>query len=223
MPQEEKPSSLVSIDTSSGQIGQLSDLGGRDAGIWSPVEHKGWAIYDWNGCDSIAPINDRGVKAMPPIEPASLLPWILDADFSSPQDCTARGMIGYPQAEPTMSRVIVLASPEAAGVVPGDDGRNRKAVPWHLYELDLSARRVRKVGGNFVQPAGVSVGAAKAVVVGSRDGTAGIYTVDLQNGTTTLVGKGTFGPPGLSPDGRSVVLAEYPPGAASQMVVRPVP
>lgn len=222
-PQQGTPSSLVSINTTSGHVDQLSDLDGNDVGIWSDVEHQGWVTAGGPGCASIAPIHGRGVSAMPVLEPASLLPWALDGDFSAPEDCTERGAIGYVQAAPTMSRVIALASPEAAGIAPGDAGKNRANLPWHLYELDLSAHRIRLIGGSFTRPIGMSIGAGKAVVVASQNGAAGIYTVDLQQGTTTLVGRGDFGPPASSPDGRLVLLTDYPPGAGTRLVVWPVP
>jgi hypothetical protein len=222
-PQGDDSSSLTSIDTVSGRVSELSDLGGGALGVWSDVEHKGWVTTGPDGCVSLAPITSKGISPMPQLEPALLLPWDLDADFSSPGDCTARGLIGYAQPEPTMSRVIVMASPEAAGVAPGDDGRNRGNLPWHLYELDLMARRIRKVGGNFVDFAGPSVGAGKAVVSGSQDGTAGLYTVDLRDGATKLIGEGDFSAPALSPDGRSVVMVELPPGGYPRLVMRTMP
>lgn len=185
--------------------------------MWSRTDgDKGWLIYqDDDGCDSIAPVDAHRIGKMPQLSPAALLPWALDGDFTAPGDCTARGRIGYPEPSPTMDRILVLASPEAAGVAPDA----RTSLPWHLYELDVIARKVRKIGGDFVQPAGLAVAGGTAVVGDA----AGLYAVDVQKGTTSLLSKGSFGGPAASSDGHSVVVTEYPDRDAPRIVIQAVP
>ena len=153
---------LVSIDPASGKVTPLGDLHGTAGGIWSKTDgDKGWLIYYDGGCVSIAPADAHGIGKIPRLEPASLLPWALDGDFTSPRDCTARGQIGFPEPSPTMDNILVLASPEAAGVAPAA----RKSLPWHLYELNVTSRTIGKIGGDFVQPQGLTVaGSGESVI-----------------------------------------------------------
>jgi hypothetical protein len=216
-PQEPNaPSTLVSIDPVSGKATPLGDLHGTDGGIWSRADgDKGWLIYNSDGCESIAPADAHGIGKMPRLEPASLLPWALDGDFTSLGDCTARGQIGYPEPSPTMDSILVLASPEAAGVAPAA----RESLPWHLYELNVTDRKVRKIGGDFVQPTGLAVAGGTAVVADST----GLHAVEVQKGTTSLLSKGSFGAPAASSDGHSVVVTEYPNGDVPRIVIQAVP
>jgi hypothetical protein len=197
-PQEHRDSVLVSVDPASGQVSPLGDMHDADYGIWSRTEgDRGWLVYEEDGCERIVPAAGHRVGKMPHLEPAALLPWAGDAD------CTARGRIGFPEPEPTMDRILVLASPESAGVAPDA----RKSLPWHLYEVDAAAGRIRRIGGDFVQPDGFAVVAGGAAVV--ADATA-LRTVDLATGKVSLLAEGNFSAPAAAPDGRSIAVTEYP-------------
>jgi hypothetical protein len=217
--QEDGSATLVSIDPASGRVAKISGLYGGDDGIWSTAENKGWSAYSQDGCASIEPIDRKGWSAVPPLEPASLLPWDLDADFAAGAgDCTPRGMIGFPAAAPTMDRIVVLASPEAAGVDPGDLGDGRKDLPWHLYGIDLASRQIRQIGGSFVEPKGIAVAGDTALVTARQ----GLYAVDLASGATRTIAEGDFGAPGLSPDGRSAVFVKFPDPGYPKLLKREI-
>ena len=152
---------------------------------------------------------------MPGPAPAALLPWALDGDFTVPGDCTARGRIGYPQPSPSMDRILVLASPESAGVAP----EARESLPWHVYELDVAVGTVRKIGSDFVRPAGLAVAGDTAVVSDST----GLQAVDVATGTTSRLAKGSFEAPAASVDGHSIVVTQYPDNDAPRIVIKSVP
>jgi hypothetical protein len=223
-PLDRDGSTIVAIDPASGRVREVADLYDGVDGMWSQTEQNGWAVYNEDGCVSIAPIDGARRRSLPRLDPSTLLPWKLDSDFSPGRDdCTARGMIGFPALAPGGSRIFALASPEAKGVAPGNFGRSREHLPWHLYELDLASRSIRRVGGEFTAPWGTVFGGSQVFVVASQHGTAGLYAVDVRNGSTRLIAKGDFGPPALSPDGRSVLLAEFPGDGPTRLTVRALP
>jgi hypothetical protein len=216
-PNQDHLTSLVSIDPASGKLTPLTVLyGGTDA-IWSAAEGRGWAVVQEGGCAGIAPIDKSAVVPLPALTPAGLLPWPIDESFHSTR-CLAGGLIGFPVSEKSMDRVVVLASPEAQGF----HAEQRKGRPWHVFEIDLAARRVRAVGGDFIDPLGTALTGDRLVVSATRDGEPGLHVVDVRSGTVKTLEKGEFGLPAISPDGGSVVVTRHPDGGFPDLVVLPI-
>ncbi|GIF02773.1 hypothetical protein Asi03nite_03110 [Actinoplanes siamensis] len=213
-PYENKPTYLAAIDPPTGvdpptsAVRRLPALDGGADGIWSEAEGRGWTTYDVDGCTGLAPLDRKGRQRMPALEPAALLPWDLDAAFATPppESCAATGAIGFPAPAPTMSKVVVLAS-------------SGETSDWQLYEVDLTAKRIRLVGGHVTAPRGLAVTGDRAVVVGDQ----GVAVVSLTDGSTTSLTTGNFDAPALSPDGRSVALVEHPGRGAPRLVTRRLP
>jgi Tol biopolymer transport system component len=103
--------------------------------------------------------------------------------------------------------LLFLASPRSAGKSPAYKSSDRDRQPWNLYRLTLKDRSVAMLASGFTEPSGTAVaGDGVLLISGVREGRRGLWRIDTGSHQVTRVADGDYGPPSLSPDGRSIVV-----------------